>query len=143
LETRLRHYEQRSERFLNYHDYRLQGYEVADLGCTVTLNLVYDYAGEALQTSRIRFTQVVLYDFEHPAGAIITDIEEASIAEIMGELSSRIVEWARLYGLRGWRTDVDQYEQWLLSENKKAWRIGSAIGFYGVVIAGAVEQIPN
>ena len=46
-------------------------------------------------------------------------------------------------GLTGWRTSFDQYAQWLVDENKKAWRIESAIGFYGIVIAGWVGQLRN
>jgi hypothetical protein len=54
---------------------------------------------------------VALHHFEHPAGAIITDIEEVSVAEVVQELRARIVEWARRYGLTGWKTDIDQYAQ--------------------------------
>jgi hypothetical protein len=50
----------------------MQGYVVADFGSTVTLNLVYDYVGRPRMLSNIRFSQVVLYHFEHPTGAIIT-----------------------------------------------------------------------
>jgi hypothetical protein len=53
------------------------------------------------------------------------------------------MEWARMGGLTGWRTSFDQYAQWLVDENKKAWRIESAIGFYGIVIAGWVGQLRN
>jgi hypothetical protein len=56
----------------------LQGYEIADFGRTVTLNLVYDYVGMPREKSHIRFSQVALY-----------------------------------------------------------------LGFYGIVIAGSVKQIPN
>jgi hypothetical protein len=126
---------------LQYHDYHLQGYEVADFGRTVTLNLVYDYAGRPRRESTIQYSQVMLYHFEHPTSAIITHIEEIPLAEILEELRTQIIDWARMHGVTGWRTDFDQYSQWLVGENKKAWRIESAIGFYGIVIAGSVEQI--
>lgn len=68
--------------------------------------------------------------FQHPTGAIITDIEEVSLAEILEELKTQTIEWARMDGLTGWKSDFDQYAQWLVGENKKAWRIESAIGHY-------------
>jgi hypothetical protein len=63
---------------LKHHDYKLQGYEIADFGGTVTLNLVYGYVGMPREKSHIRFSQLALY-----------------------------------------------------------------LGFYGIVIAGSVKQIPN
>jgi hypothetical protein len=105
------------------------------------MNLVYDYPGIPREESNIEFRGVVLYHFLHPAGAIITEIEETTPDDVMTELGETVTEWARLYGVNGWKVDRDQYCRWLTESGKKAWRIESAIGFYGIVIAESVAQI--
>jgi len=50
---------------MDFHDYHLRGYEVAEFGSVITLDLVYEYPGQVVRKSRIRFEGVKLYHFVH------------------------------------------------------------------------------
>ena len=120
---------------MRYHDYHLNKYEVSDHGETITLHLIYDYPEEKIDKSKIKFSHVALYNFTHTTSAIITDIEEVEISDFVQEIGNEITEWNRLHGVRFWKDNLQNYGLWLQSEGYKAWRIVSAIGFYGFVIA--------
>jgi hypothetical protein len=123
---------------MRFHDYHLSKYEVSDYGETVTFHLVYDYPGRARDVSCISFMDVTLYHFIHASAAIILDIEEISIPNLLNESGSEIAEWSRMYGVGLWKDSLQNYSLQLQSEGYKAWRIESSIGFYGFVIGKAV-----
>ena len=118
---------------MRYHDYHLISYEVSDGGEIITFNLVYGNSGQETDRSCIRFSDVVLYNFVHTNNAIIVDIDEVPISELIEEIGSDIVEWNRRYGVRLMSGSLDDYALKLQTEGYKAWRIESAIGFYGYV----------
>lgn len=124
---------------MRFHDYHLSKYEVSDFGETITLHLVFDYPEREKHISRINFTGVALYHFTHSMRTIILDIEECPVAELLEEAGRDITEWSRRYGVRLWEGAIDGYRQRLQSDDYKAWRIESSIGFYGFVIAKAVS----
>jgi hypothetical protein len=129
---------------MRYHDFHLREYRVADFGRRITLDLVFDYAGKPREESRIEFLDVALYNFTHTGRAIITDIEEASLGDLLGEAGATLTIWHKQHGISGWRDSLENYRVSLESAGLKAWRIASAIGFYGFVVAGSVRQVtPN
>jgi hypothetical protein len=129
---------------MRYHDFHLREYRVADFGRRITLDLVFDYAGKPREESQIEFSDVALYNFTHTGGAIITDIEEASPGDLLAEVGDTLTVWNKQHGVSGWRESLASYRASLESAGLKAWRIGSAIGFYGFVVAGSVRQVtPN
>jgi hypothetical protein len=77
------------------------------------MHLVYDYPGIPREESNIEFRGVALYSFVHPSGAIITDIEQTTLDAVIKDLGETVTEWARLYGVNGWKVDRDQYCRWL------------------------------
>lgn len=127
---------------MRFHDYHLTGYEVADGGNTLKLKLLYDYPNQQKLWSCIQFEQVALYHFIHSDSTIILDIEELSVAALVKENGAVITEWARQYGLRFWRGDLQSYAETLVNGGYKAWAIESSIGFYGFVFAKSVSNTP-
>lgn len=125
---------------MRYHDYHLGKYEVSDRGGTIALHLVYGYPGEETDKSCIRFSNVALYNFVHTAHAIITDIEEVAVSDLLDEIGNEVAEWHRMYCVKLWKDSLPGYIATLQAESYRAWRIESAIGFYGFVIARAVEN---
>lgn len=121
------------------HDYHLSRYEVADGGKTVVLHLVRSYPGEEIDRSCITFHEVALYNFIHTDGAIITDIDEISIQEFIAECGEQLKEWDRKYGLRLFE-NLDSYTETLENSRYKVWRVESAIGFWGLVVAREVKN---
>lgn len=126
---------------MRFHDYHLNKYEVTDNGETITFSLVYDYPGTEKDQSCIKFSDVALYNFIHTSGAIITDIEELPIPDLILEVGGQLAEWNRMYGIRFWKDSAQNYSFKLQSEGYRAWCIESAIGFYGFVIAKSVSNI--
>ena len=125
---------------MRYHDYHLDKYEVTDKGETITLHLIYDYPDTVKDKSSIKFSQVALYNFTHVGGAIITDIDEVLISTLTHEIGEKLVDWNQLYGLRFWKDSLQNYTRYLTTENYRAWRIESAIGFSGFAIAKQVDE---
>jgi hypothetical protein len=126
---------------VRYHDYHLCGYEVDSRSGTITLHLMYDYPDIPKQESHIQFANVILYNFTHTAGAIITDIEEVPVPELLSEIGDSVSGWASAYGVDGWGKSPEQYRAFLEAGHYKAWHIESAIGFSGFVIAKSVSQL--
>ena len=125
---------------MRFHDYHLSRYEVSDFGETVTFHLVFDYPERERDESTIRFFGVALHHFVHVSNAIILDIEELSIPDLLNEWGSEIAEWHRRHGVRLWQDNLQNYSLRLQTEGFKAWRIESLIGFYGFVIAKSVAN---
>ena len=126
---------------MRYHDFHLREYRVSDFGKRITLHLVYDYAGKPKEESQIEFSDVALYNFTHTGGAIITDIEEASLDDLMNEVGASLITWNKQHGVTGWRENLETYQATLESAGHKAWRLISAIGFYGFIVARSVQQV--
>jgi hypothetical protein len=126
---------------MRFHDYRLDSYEVSDAGRTITFHLLFDYPNLTKDESIIRFTNVTLYNLTHTTEAIFTDIEECSLPDLLAEIGSRVIEWGRQLGVGRLSNDLEAYQNELQSDGYKAWRINSAIGFYGFVIAKNVRQV--
>jgi hypothetical protein len=124
---------------MKYHDFQLRGYSVESFGSRIVLDLVYDHAGSEKEESRIQFSDVACYSFEHTTGAIITDIEELDVAILAKEEEHKLLTFSRQHGLTFWKTNISDYIATLQKEGLKGWRIGSAIGFGGFVIARSVE----
>lgn len=126
---------------MQYHDFHLTGYTVSDFGRTISLHLVYDYAGQPKRESIIGFVDVAAYRFIHTGGAIITDIREESLASLLTKEGSEMTEnWRMHGGYSHWHDDVNIYRAKLEAEGYRAWLIESAIGFEGFVVAKSVGQ---
>ena len=123
---------------MQFHDYNLRSYEVSDFGRVITLDLLYEYPGRPVRESQIRFNGVKLYHFVHTIGAIITDIEEVSLKELLREHEASIKAWSTDQGIADWHTGVEQLFQDWSALSLKGWCIESAIGFNGFVIATSV-----
>jgi hypothetical protein len=123
---------------MDFHDYRLRGYQVSHLGSVITLDLVYDYPQQPKRESMIRFEGVRLYHFVHSAVAIITDIDEEPLAEVLKEHATEIESWAVQQGVNDWRSGIAELISTYSEQGLRAWTINSAIGFVGFVIASAV-----
>jgi hypothetical protein len=129
---------------MRYHDFHLREYRVSDFGKRITLHLVYDYAGTPKEESYIEFSDVALYNFTHTGGAIITDVEEATLGDLIGEVGGALVGWHKQHGVAGWKSTLEDYRAALELTGHRAWRIDSAIGFCGFVVAKSVCQVaPN
>jgi len=130
---------------MKYHDYHLEGYSVRQNGAQITLHLVYDYSNAPKDWSDIEFSDVVIYNFTHTGGAIITDIYEVPITPLVNEKKKDLAEWWKNYGGFGlWNDDAEIYGAKLESEGYRAWRIDSAIGFGGFIIGKEIKQAePN
>ena len=126
---------------MRYHDFLLEKYEVSDRGKTITFHLIYDYPNITRDESVIRFSNVALYNFSHTAGAIITDILETPIPDLLAEIGGRLTEWNHLHGVDSWTGNLESYRDALQSDGYKAWRVESAIGFHGFIIAKEVYQV--
>ncbi|MDH5458818.1 MAG: hypothetical protein OEY26_08895, partial [Nitrospinota bacterium] len=87
------------------------------------------------------FTNVTLYNLTHTTEAIITDIEECSLPDLLAEINSQVIEWSRQLGVEKWSNDLEAYQKELQSNGYRAWRIESAIGFHGFIIAKNVRQV--
>jgi hypothetical protein len=124
---------------MKYHDFRLRRYSVEQFGSRIALDLVFDHPGRKKEESRIVFTEVACYSFDHSAGAIITEIEEVEIESLAQEEEQKLSFFAQQHGLKHWRTDLSDYVATLRKEQLRGWRIGSAIGFGGFVIARAID----
>jgi hypothetical protein len=126
---------------VRFHDFHLAGYTVSDFGGTIVLDLVYDYPEQPRETSRIKFSDVAAYHFIHTGGAIILDIEELPLAELLQPIGDQLAEWWRLHGgYAHWSDDRAEYLATLQQHGYRAWTIGSAVGFQGFIIAKSVGE---
>ncbi len=129
---------------MRYHDYHLREYQVSEFGKRITLHLVFDYPGKPKDESQIEFTDVALYNFVHTGGAIVTSIEETALSDLLSEVEGFLVTWQKQHGIHGWSDTVENYRRSLEAAGRRAWRIDSAVGFYGFVVAQSINQVtPN
>lgn len=126
---------------MRYHDFRLAGYEVRDYGSSILLHLVYDYPGRPKEESLIEFSEVAAYHFVHTGGAIITDLMELPISDLLLRVGDTLTGWWHQHGgYHLWDDDRETYRAKLTGSGYRAWSIGSAIGFEGFVIAKTIAQ---
>ena len=126
---------------MRYHDFHLDGYEVRDHGSTIVLHLVYDYPGQPKEESLIEFSEVAAYHFVHTGGAIITDLMELPISDLLARVGDQLTAWWHQHGgYYLWDDDRETYRAKLKESGYRAWSIGSAIGFEGFVIAKVIAQ---
>jgi len=78
---------------MRYHDFHLAGYEVRDYGSPIALHLVYDYPGQPKEESLIEFSEVGAYHFVHTGGAIITDLAELPISDLLERVGEELTGW--------------------------------------------------
>jgi hypothetical protein len=126
---------------MQFDDFALEGYDVSNFGTRIVLRLQRDSGDTGSEQLEVRFSEVALYNFTHTAGAIITAIDECTVAELLNEVGTRVVEWSHSYGIAQWNNSLGGYRTALETQEYKAWRIESAIGFHGFVIAKAVATI--
>ena len=125
---------------MRFHDYHLAGYAVTDYGKTITLNLTWDYPDTTQPESHIRFSDVAMYHFDHSDGAIVTDIDEIPLEEMILRHKEEINLWRRTLAVRYWDSDMEGYQSKLKAMGMRAWELGSAIGFAGFIIAKSVQE---
>ena len=126
---------------MRFHDFHLAAYTVSDYGATIVLELVYDYPEKARETSRIKFSDVATYHFIHTGGAIILDIAELPLPELLQQIGDQLAEWWQLHGgYAHWSDDRAKYLATLEQGGYHAWVIASAVGFEGFVIAKSVGE---
>lgn len=126
---------------MRYHDFHLSSYSVSDFGATITLCLIYDYPSEKRVESHIEFSTVEAYHFVHTGGAILTDIMEVSLGDLLDQVYEKLFGWYRWNGgYRHWKGSRAEYCAVLESKGFRGWLLDSAIGFEGFVIAKNVEQ---
>ena len=129
---------------MRFHDFHLESYTVSRFGADITLHLVFDCAEQRRETSAIRFSDVEAYHFVHTGGAIITDIAEVPLTELLATVRDQLAESRRLHGgYSHWRDDRSEYAAALQQQGYRAWTVGSAIGFAGFVIGRAVEEVES
>ncbi|MET1080730.1 MAG: hypothetical protein ABWY06_22190 [Pseudomonas sp.] len=124
---------------MRYHDFHLTRYEVSDSGKTIVLHLLYDYPDIEKEASVITFSEVTLYNFTHTASAILTAIDEVPLSPFIEEMGTQLTQWHHWHGLALWNGSPQGYALELERLGYKAWRIDSAIGFSGMVIAKAIR----
>ena len=122
---------------MRFHDFHLSGYSVSKFGGEIVLDLVSE---DSRETSKVRFSGVAAYHFVHAGSAIITDITEVPVPQLLKTIGDELAEWERtLGGLPHWNNDRAKYAATLQENGYKAWTIVSAIGFEGFIIAECVE----
>ena len=125
---------------VKYHDYQLKSYTVCDFGNTITLQLIFDYPGCSKDESEITFADVVVHNFIHTGGAIITDIFETKLSNISKGVENNLVEWAGKFGgLAFYDGNLEVCKAKLEENGYKVWTICSAIGFEGFIIAKSIR----
>jgi hypothetical protein len=129
---------------MRYHDFHLKGYSVRRFGAEIVLHLLYKYPPKPEEESHIKFSDVEIYHFVHTGGAIILDIAETPLGQILDQFWDRMVEWYHWHGgIHHWDDDRARYQARLEEDSFKAWDIGSAIGFGGFVIAKTIEEVTH
>lgn len=128
---------------MRFHDWHLLGYSVFEGGRRIVLHLHSPPSSDSAEND-IEFTDVAAYHFVHGEGAIITDIDEAPIRAYIDEQRDFILATAHQHGLRYFDRDVSTYQDALGRSGHRYWRIDSAIGFGGFVVARSVaESLPS
>ena len=122
-----------------FHDHRLAGYVVGEFGKRITLNLEYHPPGVPRQVSAIEFSEVAAYQFIHTGSAILADIREVPLADLLRDIGGSLAEcWREHGGYVHWNDDREAYRASLEGKGYRAWNLTSAVGFAGFIIAKRV-----
>jgi hypothetical protein len=125
---------------MRYHDFHIEGYTVSCFGREIVLHLIFDYPEQAKVRSDIRFSEVAAYHFVHTGGAIMIEIDELPLEDLLKKNGNQLAEWDRMVGgYVHWKDDRAEYRAVLEAEGYKGWQLESAIGFEGFVIAKSVS----
>ncbi len=125
---------------MRYHDHSLLGYVVRDFGGTIILHLILKSADDSKVPSVICFEGVVFHHFIHTSSAIILDITEVPLPTLIAQFEKDFHVWNRLQAVWIWKDDSASTLAELQRLGVQAWRIDSAIGFTGWVVAKQVYQ---
>jgi len=126
---------------MRFHDYHLAGYVVSEFGSSITLHLEHDPPGLPREVSFIEFSDVAAYHFIHTGGAIIADIREVPLADLLRDVGESLSEcWREHGGYLYWDDDREAYRASLESKGYRAWNLTSAVGFAGFVVAKGIAQ---
>ena len=128
---------------MRVHDYHLRDLAVLDHGARIVMTLAWDYPGESRPLSFVQFSGVVCYRFSQTGGARITAIEEMSTADVVRDEQEFIVSVARTDGLRFWNGTFSAFLRELDANRIKAYRIESAVGFSGFVLANDYKELSH
>lgn len=126
---------------MRYHDLHLSGYTVSDFGSRIVLHLVSEYPGRPREESHIEFSDVACYHFVHTTSAVMTDLQELPVAQVVKQNEVFLSATAKDQGLKFWKADVNDYLHTLEKEGFRAWKLGSAIGFTGFIVAKQARQL--
>jgi hypothetical protein len=80
---------------MRFHDFNLSGYSVSKFGSEIVLDLVSD---ESHETSKVRFSGVAAYHFVHAGSAIIMDITQVPVPQLLKTTGDELAEWERTLG---------------------------------------------
>ena len=128
---------------MRVHDYHLRDLAVFDHGARIVMTLAWDYPGESRPLSVVQFSGVVCYRFSQTGGAIIAAIKEMSSADVVRDEQEFIVSVARADGLRFWNGTFSAFLRELDANRIKAYRIESAVGFSGFVLASDLKELSH
>ncbi len=129
---------------MRFHDHHLAAYVVGEFGKTITLHLEFAPPGLPRQESTIEFSDVAAYQFIHTGGAIIADIREVPLADLLRDIGESLAEcWREHGGYVHWNDDREAYRASLEAKGYRAWNLTSAVGFAGFVIARKIAQTPR
>jgi hypothetical protein len=128
---------------MRYHDFHLSGYTVSDFGNKIVLHLVYDCPNRVKEESDIEFSDVACHHFVHTSSAIITEIEQESPAAFVKAEEALLSRLAKQHGLNYWDTSALDYAETLEKKGLRVWRIASAIGVAGFIVARGVRQLES
>jgi hypothetical protein len=105
--------------------------------------LIIDYPGQERDESCISFTGVALYHFIHASAAIILDIEEIPVPNLLKEWGSEIAEWNRMHDVRLWKDNLQDYSLRLQSDGYEAWRMSPQLAFMALSLQRRWQKMPN
>jgi len=126
---------------MRFHDHHLAGYVVSEFGKSITLHLECEHPGLPREVSFVEFSDVAAYHFIHTGGAIIADIREVPLADLLRDVGESLSEcWREHGGYLYWNDDREAYRASLESRGYRAWNLTSAVGFAGFVVARAIAQ---
>jgi len=126
---------------MRFHDHHLAGYVVSEFGKSITLHLECEHPGLPREVSFVEFSDVAAYHFIHTGGAIIADIREVPLADLLRDVGESLSEcWREHGGYLYWNDDREAYRASLESRGYRAWNLTSAVGFAGFVVARAIAH---
>jgi hypothetical protein len=128
---------------MRFHDYHLREYTVHDYGARIVMVLAWEYPDDPRPLSVIEFTGVECYRFSHSGGAIITEIDEMTWEAVASDEQDYLANVARMDGLRHWDGSFTNFVAKLQANKVRPFRIDSAVGFTGFVLAANVNELSH